>query len=162
MPRRVRRVNVRVLPGCSGRVPAAELRRIARAVLVAEDVVEDVEVDVVIADAETVRDLNRRFRGQDEPTDVLSFAAAEGEAFVAAPDEPPALGEVIVCLPVAEEQANLSGRPVAGEIAHLVVHGLLHVLGYDHEEPREGERMKQREDTLLATLGYAGAYMHGH
>lgn len=162
MPRRGRRVNVRVLPGCGGRVPAAELRRTARAVLAAEEVAEDVEVEVVIADAETVRDLNRRFRGQDEPTDVLSFGATEGEAFVASPDEPPSLGEVIVCLPVAEEQAHRVGRPVAGEVAHLVVHGLLHILGYDHEEPREGERMKRREDELLAALGYAGAYAHGH
>ena len=76
---------------------------------------------------------------------------------------PPSLGEVVVCLPVAEAQALAAQRGVAGEVAHLVVHGLLHLLGYDHEESEEeSARMKDREDALLAALGYEGAYEHGH
>ncbi len=159
---RQRRIAVRVLAGCRGRIGVAELRRIARHVLDAEGVAPQAEAEVVLGDADTVRELNRLYRGQDEATDVLSFASHEGDAFVESPEEPPSLGEVIVCLPVAEEQARATGRPVAGEIAHLVVHGLLHVLGYDHEDPVAGQRMKAREDEMLTALGYAGGYAHGH
>ena len=140
----------------------AEVRRIARRVMQTESVAVDVGIEVMLADSETVRDLNRLYRGRDEPTDVLSFAAAEGEAFVAAPDEPLSLGEIVVCLPLAESQAAATGREVGGEVAHLLVHGLLHLLGYDHEEEADGEAMKAREDELLGALGYAGQYEHGH
>ena len=158
-----RRVPIQVLPGCKGRLPVAELRRVARHVLDAESVAPAVEVEVVLADSETVQDLNRLYRGKDEPTDVLSFAAHEGEAFVQSPDETPALGEIVICLPVAEAQAVAAGRGVAGEVSHLLVHGLLHVLGYDHEDSEgDSQRMQRREDELLNALGYAGKYAHGH
>jgi probable rRNA maturation factor len=157
-----RKLPVRILSGCRGRVSAGELRRVASYVLDAEDVAKGVEVEVVLAGAETVRELNRLYRGLDEPTDVLSFATDEGGSFPASPDEAPSLGEVIVCLPVAEAQAAAAGRAVGGEVAHLLVHGLLHILGHDHEEAGEGAAMKQREDELLSALGYAGAYAHGH
>jgi probable rRNA maturation factor len=139
-----------------------ELRRIAAYVMDQEDVAPEVQAEVVLADAVTVQDLNRLYRGRDEPTDVLSFASSEGAFFQESREETPSLGEVIVCLPVAEAQAKEAGRAAGGEVAHLLVHGLLHILGYDHEEPAGGEAMKQREDDLLAGLGYAGAYAHGH
>jgi probable rRNA maturation factor len=158
-----REVHVQLMPGSRGKVTAVELRRVARAVMAVEAVAPAVEVEVVLADAATVRDLNRLYRGRDEATDVLSFAAMEGEAFLAAPDEAPSLGEVVICLPVAEAQAAAAGRAVAGEVAHLLTHGLLHLLGYDHEDDEaESQRMKAREDELLAGLGYAGRYAHGH
>ncbi len=152
-----------MLPGCRGRITPTELRRIARSVLSAEAVVPEVEAEIVVADEQTIRNLNRLYRGRDEPTDVLSFASGEGEAFVAGPEEAPTVGEVIVCLSIAEAQAAARGGPVAGEIAHLVVHGLLHLLGHDHEfgEDRAAD-MQAREDELLAGLGYAGEYAHGH
>jgi probable rRNA maturation factor len=156
------RIAVEVLPGCRGRVRVPELRRIARLVLEAEGVVPATGVEVVLADATTVQELNRLYRGHDEPTDVLSFAEHEAGAFVETPQHDDSLGEVIVCLPVAEEQATAAGRPVVGEVAHLLVHGLLHILGYDHEDPDDAAEMKTREDELLAPLGYAGAYEHGH
>jgi len=144
-------------------MPAAEVRRIARHVLDAEDVAPAVEVDIVLADSHTMRELNRLYRGKDEPTDILSFAAHEGEAFIEAPGEVPGLGEIVICLPVAESQAAAAGRPLAGEVAHLLVHGLLHVLGIDHEvSPADEARMQDREDELLTALGYAGQYAHGH
>jgi probable rRNA maturation factor len=158
-----RTVHVHLTLGSRGAIRAAELRRVARGVLAAEDVAPAVEVEVVLADEATVRELNRLYRGKDEPTDVLSFAALEGEAFQASPDEAPSLGEVVICLPVAEAQATAAGRAVAGEVAHLLIHGLLHLLGYDHEEDEAAsQRMKAREDELLALLGYAGQYAHGH
>jgi probable rRNA maturation factor len=157
-----RRVPVQVLPGCRGRVPVAELRHVARLVLDAEDVASHVEVSVVLADEATIQDLNRLYRGKDEPTDVLSFAAHEGDvAFPESPEETPSLGEVVVCLPVAEAQAARASRAVAGEVAHLLTHGLLHILGYDHEDTADAATMQAREDALLAALGYAGQYEHG-
>jgi probable rRNA maturation factor len=172
-----RHVPILVLPGCRGHVPVAELRRVARYVLDAENIAREVEVEVVLADDDTVRNLNRLYRGKDEPTDVLSFGTNDREAiamgfgdgdelpaapaFIEAPDETPSLGEVVVCLPVAEAQAANGGRPVAGEIAHLIVHGLLHLLGHDHEEDRKSAAMQSREDELLLALGYAGGYEHG-
>jgi len=159
----VRTVHVQLTRGSRGAITAAELRRIARDVLDGEDVAQAVEVEVVLADEATVRDLNRLYRGRDEPADVLSFAALEGEAFLSAPGEAPSLGEVVICLPLAQSQAVEAGRPVAGELAHLLTHGLLHLLGYNHEEDEsESARMKAREDELLASLGYAGQYAHGH
>ncbi len=156
-------MSVRILPGCRGRIAAPELRRIARAVLAAEEVARAVGLEVALADSATVRDLNRLYRGLDEPTDVLSFAAREVEvAFVDSPDEASTLGEVVVCLPVAEAQAAEAGRAVQAEIAHLLVHGILHILAYDHEAPADGAKMKAREDALLALLGYEGQYAHGH
>src|SRR5215471_1258240 len=158
-----RRIPIQVLPGCRGRIPVAELRRVVNAVLRAEEVASEVEASIVLADSATVQDLNRLYRGKDEPTDVLSFAALEGDAFVESPEETPTLGEIVVCLPVAEAQAAAAGRGVAGEVSHLIVHGLLHLLGYDHEDSEEeSQRMKEREDEMLASLGYAGAYEHGH
>jgi probable rRNA maturation factor len=157
-----RKLPVQILAGCRGRITAGELRRIASYVLDEEEVAKNVTAEIVLGDSETVRELNRLYRGRDEPTDVLSFAAHEGDAFMEAPDEQPSLGEVIVCLPVAEAQAAAAGRAVGGEIAHLLVHGLLHILGHDHEDAAEGAAMKEREDELLAALGYAGGYAHGH
>ncbi len=156
-------IAVRLMPGCRGRVPASELRRIAHAVLEHEGVAREVGLEVVLADEATVRDLNRLYRGRDEPTDVLSFAAHEGEAFVDAPGAEPSLGEVVVCLPYAESQAAATGMPVAGQVAHLVVHGTLHVLGFDHEAGQSAAvEMQSREEALLDGLGYAGRYEHGH
>src|SRR5581483_5924241 len=144
-----RRIPIQVLPGCRGRVTVAELRRVVNTVLGAEDVAPAVEASIVLADRDTVQDLNRLYRGKNEPADVLSFAALEGEAFVESPDETPTLGEIVVCLPVAEAQAAVASRAVAGEVSHLIVHGLLHLLGYDHEESEEdSQRMKAREDEL--------------
>jgi probable rRNA maturation factor len=171
-----RRVAVRVLPGCRGRLTVGELRRVARSVLDAEGVAPDCEVEVVLADEATVRDLNRLYRGRDEPTDVLAFASQatpppgplrasrEGEtAFVEPPGAAPSLGEVVICLPAAEAQGAVAGRTATGEVAHLLVHALLHLLAYDHEaSAADSKRMRAREDALLAQLGYAGQYAHGH
>jgi probable rRNA maturation factor len=159
-----RRIAVQFVGGSRGSVPAAELRRIAVGVLDAEAAPAGVGAEVVLADAETVRELNRFYRGQDAPTDVLSFAAqADDDAFVDAEDAAePSVGEVIVCLAIARAQAEAAGRALAGEVAHLVVHGLLHILGHDHEETADAARMQAREDELLGALGYAGQYAHGH
>jgi probable rRNA maturation factor len=172
-----RTVPIHLLPGTRGRIPAAELRRIARHVLDAEAVAPQVPVEIVLADSATVQHLNRLYRGRDEPTDVLSFAASDvgatlavapnatpaTDAFIEPPDAPPSLGEIIICIPFAEAQAAARNQPIAGQIAHLLVHGLLHLLSYDHEaSEQEADRMQAREDELLTDLGYSGKYEHGH
>ena len=164
-----RTVAITMMSGTRGRITAPVLRWIARRVLDAEDVAPSVEVEIVLADSASSRELNRLYRGRDESTDVLSFATSEGEAFLDAPDEAPSLGEIVICVSVAEaqvERARSGGeteRSVEGEIAHLLVHGLLHLLGHDHEEGEaESEAMQAREDALLDSLGFSGRYAHGH
>jgi probable rRNA maturation factor len=161
-----RTVEVNVMPGCRGRISVPELRRVVRRVLEAEAVAPEVEVEVVLSDLPTIRELNRLYRGKDEPTDVLSFAQHEGEPFIGSPDETASLGEVVICVPYAEAQVEAAGasdRTVKGEISHLLVHGLLHLLGHDHELGEdESRRMQQREEDLLSVLGYDGQYSHGH
>ena len=142
-----------------------EVRLLVEHVLAAEAVAPDVGVEVVLSDAATIRDLNRLYRGKDETTDVLSFAQHEGEAFIESPGETPTLGEVVICVSYAEAQAEAAGdgQTVKGALAHLLVHGLLHLLGHDHElGEREALAMQQREEALLSSLGYDGQYAHGH
>ncbi len=124
------------------------LATIARRVLVAEGVAA-AELGVVITDDETVRDLNRRYAGLDEATDVLSFSLREGEEFVAAPDGVMRVGEVVISFPTAARQAGDQGWTIEAEVAHLLVHGTLHLLGYDHLEREDARRMRAREEEIL-------------
>jgi probable rRNA maturation factor len=163
-----RNVAINFLPGTRGRLRPLELRQIARRVLDSESVAPQVEVEIVLADDATVRDLNRLYRGKDEETDVLSFASMEGEPFLESPDEAPSLGEVIVSVPFVERQvAEMAQRgieiTVQGQLAHLLVHGLLHLIGLDHERGEQEEaEMREKEEALLTELGYEGRYVHGH
>jgi len=129
------------------------LRRIARQVLLAEGV-GPTELGVVIADDATVRELNRRFLGIDEPTDVLSFGlgAQGGRLFALPPGEAASLGEVIISCPTAVRQAEEQGHSVQAEVAHLLVHGILHLLGYDHQGAEDERLMRRREEALLAAV----------
>ena len=104
------------------------------------------ELSIAVTDDETVRALNREYAGEDAVTDVLSFSQREGEEFVAPPEGVPPLGEVVIAYPQAARQA-LGG--VAGEVERLLVHGVLHLLGYDHAEPEEARRMREREEALV-------------
>jgi probable rRNA maturation factor len=131
-------------------VAAVDLERVALAALVAEGV-PAVELGILITDDATIRDLNRRYAGEDRPTDVLSFSLREGEEFVS-PDETLRLGEVIISLDTARQQADEAGRPLDAEVAHLLVHGILHLLGYDHAEPEEACAMQARENAILGAI----------
>jgi probable rRNA maturation factor len=136
-----------------GRVDQGWVRRIAQNVLKAEGVAHPYEVSMVFTDSETVQQLNRDYRGMDEPTDVLAFymlLQAEGdESFFLPPDDVTRLGEVIISYPQATEQAREQGNSPERELALLIVHGILHLLGYDHEEPEEEDEMRRREKELL-------------
>jgi probable rRNA maturation factor len=134
-------------------VGADLVRRAALAALAHEEVMGQGELSVVIDDDDEVHDLNRRFRGVDAPTDVLAFGAEGGDtAFVTAPDAPVLLGDVVISCPRAQEQAAEAGHPLAAEVQLLVVHGVLHLLGYDHAQSDEKAVMWSRQDEILRTL----------
>ena len=108
------------------------------------------EVVVLLTDDATVHDLNQRFRGKDRPTNVLSFPAP-GTAR-------PHLGDLVLASGVCIAEAADQGKTVADHLSHLVVHGVLHLLGHDHENDAEAEAMEARERATLATLGVADPY----
>jgi probable rRNA maturation factor len=111
------------------------------------------ELTVVITDDERVRDLNRRFRGVDSPTDVLAFGGG-AEGFVEAPGETTYLGDVIISYPRVLAQAQEQGQSSDRELALLVIHGVLHLLGYDHATPEDEAIMWARQEAILRGAGY--------
>ena len=115
---------------------------------------EGVEVGVTFLDDAAIQELNRDYRGKDRPTDVLSFALNEGEepAIVDAPDEE-LLGDILISLETTARQAEEYGHSLERELAYLTVHGMLHLLGYDHEEPADQAEMRIEEEAVLASLG---------
>ena len=149
-------------------VPVELMRwvRLAEHVLAGERAPDDAEMAVVFVDAATIADLNRQYLGGDGPTDVLAFPLEEeipvgrypdeggrGPGATSDPPEPPlAIGDVVVCPEVARRQADERGVPLDDELALLVVHGTLHLFGYDHAEPEDAERMQRRERELLASF----------
>ncbi len=139
--------------------------RLAQLVLHAERVDPDAELGLIFVDEATIADLNHRFLDATGPTDVLAFPIDEelptagrdpdeggrGPGSTADTNEPPVvLGDVVVCPAVAQRQADVTGTPLDNELALLVVHGVLHLLEYDHAEPADAERMQRRERELLA------------
>ena len=107
----------------------------------------DVELSILLCDDAFIHPLNRDYRGKDKPTDVLSFAMREeGD-----PNDP-VLGDVIISIERAQEQALERGHPIGVELALLLVHGILHLLGYDHEEDEEAIVMEAKEKEILSVL----------
>lgn len=115
-----------------------------------------IEVGLFITDSETVRELNRKYRGKDKPTDVLSFHTqqhAEKQdtniAFVTAPDGVQHLGEVVISYPQAVIQAKQQEHDLKKELTILLIHGILHLLGYDHEQTKDKQIMRTKEEEIL-------------
>jgi len=124
----------------------------AAEVLSQEGVDGETELSLIITDDEAVRELNRQFRGVDAPTDVLAFGAGAEEHFVTAPDSPPYLGDVVISYQRALAQAKELGHAVGEELKLLVIHGILHLLGYDHQEEAAARKMRERERAILAKV----------
>lgn len=116
----------------------------------------EVELGLLITGDETIRDLNQSYRGIDEATDVLSFALTEGGSdisqFILPPDGTIHLGEVIISYPRTVMQAEEAGHDADKEMALLVVHGILHLLGYDHDEPDREIQMRGLERKILDNI----------
>lgn len=126
---------------------------IARDVLRAEGVTHAYEVSIVLTGQETVHAMNRQYRNVDAPTDVIAFYTEEhgpdASNFVLPDDGIRRLGDVVISFPQAVEQARDEGHSVEKELTLLVTHGLLHLLGYDHESPEDAPRMRGREAVLM-------------
>jgi probable rRNA maturation factor len=134
------------------------LSRAARAAFAASSAAPQApcEATLVLTDDDEMRELNRTWRGKDSSTNVLSFPAGEpvGEAH----GEPSPLGDIVLAAETVIEEAKLKGIPAADHAAHLVVHGMLHLLGFDHERDADAERMEALETKVLAGLGIADPY----
>ncbi len=117
-----------------------------------QQVPEEAELSVMICDAPVIHELNRTYRNVDAPTDVLSFALNEGDEEDCAEEEA-ALGDIVINIDRAAEQAKEYGHSREREIAYLAVHGFLHILGYDHYEEEEKKEMRAAEEAILSACG---------
>ena len=117
-------------------------------------------ITVKLSDDATVQQLNQRFRGKDQPTNVLSFPFENAFPQLAAEqfDGPSPLGDLILACQTVWREAGEQGKPIDHHLAHLVVHGVLHLLGYDHQETAPAEHMEHLEELALATLGIGSPY----
>ena len=132
---------------------AAHLRQWAKRTL--QDHVTTAELTIRIVDLAEITELNATYRHKDKPTNVLSFPF-ETPAEVAL--DTPLLGDVVICAPVVEQEAIAQQKPLEAHWAHMVVHGTLHLLGFDHEEEDEAAIMEAHESTILCSLGYNDPY----
>ena len=138
----------------AGLRPAETARRAARAALAAGlELNRPVALTVALSDDSELRVLNRIWRGKDRPTNVLSFPSG-----AAGPDGRRALGDVILAFESVAREAEAAKKSLAHHLSHLVVHGVLHLIGYDHERPAEARRMEGLEVRVLAGLGISDPY----
>ncbi len=145
------RIDVQVGGTRTGLPAVAKLRHWARSALAGRR--RDAELSIRIVDAAESRALNRAYRGQDKPTNVLAFPA----------DLPPELklpllGDLVICREVVEAEAAAQAKPPEAHWAHMVVHGTLHLLGFDHESATEAATMEALETEIIADLGWPDPY----
>ena len=149
-------INVLVDADFKGHLEASWLQRLAEQILIAQEVSSSVELGLVIASQERVQQLNRSYRGRDEPTDVLAFSTRENRIdslpFVQPPDGVLHLGEVIISYPQAVIQAGEHQHSIEREIAVLLIHGVLHLLGFEHDKPELEHQMRARETEILSYI----------
>jgi len=151
-------INVLFDESLEGCLNPVWLKDIAERILAAQDTGNDIEMGLVIASQQSVQELNKVYRGKDAPTDVLSFTMQaepgdeSGTAFTAPPDGIKHLGEVIISYPQATIQANEHHHSIKREVSILIIHGILHLLDYDHMEDEPAQQMAARESAILKTI----------
>ena len=153
-------INVLVDPAFEKDIEVSWLQTIARQVLVAQGTDANAELGLVITGQQRIQELNRNYLDRDEPTDVLAFhmlpGAGEGESedtpFIVPPDGMLHLGEVIISYPQAAIQAEEHRHSAKREIAILTIHGVLHLLGYDHAVPEQQRQMSAEEAAILSSV----------
>lgn len=146
------RLTLHVQYACedAGLPARSDLRRWARAALKGVD--GPVELGVRIVDTAESAALNERYRGKAGPTNVLSFSYDVGEL------TPCFLGDLIICAPVVRQEAQAQGKPADAHWAHMIVHGIMHLRGYDHMNDDEAKIMEELEADILQTLGFPNPY----
>ncbi|MCY8345229.1 rRNA maturation RNase YbeY [Bacillus haynesii] len=143
----------------TGRVPEdrlAEIKKLLQFSAAEEGVAEGAEVSVTIVNNEEIQKINKEYRGKDYPTDVISFALeedGEGEIEIIGADMPPVLGDIIISVDKAQEQAEEYGHSLMRELGFLTVHGFLHLLGYDHMTEEEEKEMFTKQKEILNRYG---------
>jgi probable rRNA maturation factor len=135
----------------AGLPAAVSFRRWAAAA--AQGRIRRADLAIRLVDTKEGRSLNRHYRGKDYPTNVLSFPAELPEGV-----NLPLLGDLVICAPVVAREAKEQGKPLIAHYAHLTIHGVLHLLGLDHDDEREAEAMERIEREILADLGIADPY----
>ncbi|MCY7815281.1 rRNA maturation RNase YbeY [Bacillus haynesii] len=143
----------------TGRVPEdrlAEVEKLLQFAAAEEGVADGAEVSVTIVNNEEIQKINKEYRGKDYPTDVISFALeedGEGEIEIMGADMPPVLGDIIISVDKAQEQAEEYGHSLMRELGFLTVHGFLHLLGYDHMTEEEEKEMFTKQKEILNRYG---------
>jgi probable rRNA maturation factor len=112
----------------------------------------DVELGLVLLNDRQIRRLNQKYRGKDTPTDVLSFSLNNASSYKGPLSPPVLLGDVVISLETARRQAQEHGHALYQEVERLVIHGILHLLGFDHEATRDARRMHRKESELIKNL----------
>lgn len=141
---------IQLAPQIEAEIDEERLHHLAVETLRLEGVAQSFELGLFITDDEGIEELNRRYRGVDEPTDVLAFGG-EVEGFVSPPDQLQ-LRDIVISYPRAASQAQERGHSVAWEIDLLFLHGLLHLLGYEDETPEKRVRMWARQEEVLGAI----------
>jgi len=129
--------------------PSALLERAARAALTHQKESLDVDLSIVLTDDARLQEMNRDYLGIDAPTDVLSFPASESDPETGSRY----IGDILISIPSAKEQATAAGHALESEVQLLVVHGVLHLLGHDHAEAKEKKKMWKAQSEIFESLG---------
>lgn len=129
-----------------------KIERVAEICLQEEEIDPKAEIGLMFVDNEQIREMNKTYRDKDTATDVLSFPMYEADEAIDDEDEI-LLGDIVISLERAAEQAEEYGHSLEREVMYLLVHGLLHLAGYDHMEDDEKKEMRQREEELLTVIG---------
>jgi probable rRNA maturation factor len=146
-------LSIQIDPQFEGKPDSARLSDIAHHALRTEGLNHPVTVGLLITDDTTIRRLNHRYRGQDTATDILAFGSDEGgDGFVSPPGQPRHLGDIVLSYPRAAMQAEERELPLHEELDRLLVHGLLHLLGYEDYEEEERRKMWERQESILRSV----------
>ena len=152
-------INVYIEPSLSVHVNKGWVESMAYKILEALSINVPTELGLVITDSGTIQQLNKTYRGNETPTDVLAFfmpsqPVQDKSMFINPPNGINHLGEVIVSYPQAMQQSKEQGHEIEYELMILIIHGIVHLLGYDHEQPADAQCMRAKEEEILGKVKY--------
>jgi probable rRNA maturation factor len=154
-------ISIKIDPEFKATLKAGRVEQIIKQILNTVNTDGIVELSVVFTNDKTIHDLNKKYRNIDNPTDVLAFQMHPGDrsgevSFITPPDSIRHLGEVVISYPQASRQAEEYGHAIKHELKILLIHGILHLLGYDHERAEDEEVMNSEEEEIIKKLNSIG------